>query len=271
MKFNDTNFLELKWRTIKYTEKKGLFQNDIQYGCGYIDDYELISDEYITRRLIQDKIYILLGMVSLENDSTQYNEYFRKRISELDLLANILSLMANIFTGMKMFYRFYSNNFNNYKIIEELFIKQNIKKEKIKQYSDIKNSENNKLFSLNDDLIEKCINKGNNNENTINDNYEDNNDESNSNNYLEDGDSKKIKKLSFYDFYLNNLYCCCKKQKNQNIIHICNKIVHKYASIDTLIKNQILLENLMKDYKWNDPNLNKIENNNLLIQLKTYL
>ena len=52
---------------------------------------------------------------------------------------------------------------------------------------------------------------------------------------------------------------------------MCNEIVYKYASIDGLIKNQILIENLFKDYKWNDPSLNNIENNNLIIQLKTYL
>ena len=53
-----------------------------------------------------------------------------------------------------------------------------------------------------------------------------------------------------------------KKKKPQKIIHKCNQIIEKYASIDMLIKNQILIENLLKDYKWNDPNLNNVENNN---------
>ena len=52
---------------------------------------------------------------------------------------------------------------------------------------------------------------------------------------------------------------------------MCNKIVYKYADIDSIIKNQILLENFFKDYKWNDPVLNNIENNDLFIQLETYL
>ena len=80
-----------------------------------------------------------------------------------------------------------------------------------------------------------------------------------------------MKKLHFFDFFLNNLYNCCKKQKPQKIIHTCNQIVYKYASIDNLIKNQILMENFLKDYKWNDPSLNNVENNDLFIQLKTYL
>ena len=77
--------------------------------------------------------------------------------------------------------------------------------------------------------------------------------------------------MRFFDFFLNNVYCCFKKKKAQKIIHECNEIVYKYASIDAIIKNQILMENFLKDYKWNDPSLNNVENNNLFIQLKTYL
>jgi hypothetical protein len=47
--------------------------------------------------------------------------------------------------------------------------------------------------------------------------------------------------------------------------------VSKYSSIDIMIKNQILFENLYQDYKWNDPGLNSIEKNNLFVQLNTYL
>ena len=43
------------------------------------------------------------------------------------------------------------------------------------------------------------------------------------------------------------------KEKNQNLIQLCNKIVYKYASIDSLVNNQILIENFFKDYKWNQP------------------
>ena len=58
----------------------------------------------------------------------EYTEYFRKRISELDIVANILSLIANIFTGVKFIFSFYSNNFNNFKIIEKLLDKKTAKK-----------------------------------------------------------------------------------------------------------------------------------------------
>jgi hypothetical protein len=49
---------------------------------------------------------------------------------------------------------------------------------------------------------------------------------------------------------------------------MCNKIVLKYTSIDNVLRNQIILGNLLKDYKWNDPSLNNINNNELIIQLK---
>ena len=132
--------------------------------------------------------------------------------------------------------------------------------------------ENNKFISINDDFNEKCLdknenidNKNNNNDNS--DNFEEekeNSEESNKN-------IQNIKKLHFYEFFLNNIYSLCKKKKNQNLIQLCNKIVYKYASIDSLVNNQILIENFFKDYKWNQPCLNDIKNNNIIIQLKTYL
>ena len=75
--------------------------------------------------------------------------------------------------------------------------------------------------------------------------------------------------MSFIDFFFNNIYCkWCKKIKNQEIINNTNDIIHKYLSIDSLLYNQIKLENLFIVYNWNNPLLNKIENNKMLIKLK---
>ena len=52
---------------------------------------------------------------------------------------------------------------------------------------------------------------------------------------------------------------------------MCNKIVYNYASMDNLIKNQILFENLFYEYEWNDLSLNNYEYINLFNQLKAYL
>ena len=197
----------------------------------------------------------------------EYTEYFRKRISELDIVANILSLIANIFTGVKFIFGFYSNNFNNFKIIEKLLDKKTAKKIIINKSQEMNDLENNKFIAIKDDLNEKCIDK----ESKENNHNEDNNYDTKEKEDDLSTNKTRLKKLHFFDFFLNNLYCCCKNQRPQKIIHTCNQIVYKYASIDNIIKNQILMENFLKDYIWNDPSLNNVENNNLFIQLKTYL
>ena len=92
------------------------------------------------------------------------------------------------------------------------------------------------------------------------------------NNDIDDADEESsivLNKLPFYEFYLNNIYSkFCWKMKNQEIINKTNEIIHKYLSIDTLLYNQIKLDNLFKDYKWNNPLLNSIKNNEMIMKLK---
>ena len=78
-----------------------------------------------------------------------------------------------------------------------------------------------------------------------------------------------LKKMHFYDFFFNNIYSkCCKRRRNQEIINNANDILYKYLSIDSLLYNQIKLESLFKDYKWNNPILNDIQTNQMIIKLK---
>ena len=79
-------------------------------------------------------------------------------------------------------------------------------------------------------------------------------------------------KLRFIDFLFNNIYIekLCKLNK-QKIIDQCNKIISKYYSIELVLYNQIMFENFLKDYKWNDPGLNNFDNNELIIQLKNFI
>ena len=75
-------------------------------------------------------------------------------------------------------------------------------------------------------------------------------------------------KINFMQFLLNNIYCKRKKRmKEQNVIDICNNILCKYISIDVILCNQIIFENLLKDYKWNDNDLKNIGNNSLVKKL----
>lgn len=54
----------------------------------------------------------------------------------------------------------------------------------------------------------------------------------------------------------------------QEIIDKCNEIILKYYSVENILYNQLMLEILLKDYKWNVPELNKLDNNKLILQLK---
>ena len=55
------------------------------------------------------------------------------------------------------------------------------------------------------------------------------------------------------------------------IISICNDIILKYYSIENIIHNQFIIENILEDYKWNNNNLKDIINNKAFIKLKNLL
>ena len=62
-----------------------------------------------------------------------------------------------------------------------------------------------------------------------------------------------LPKYSFIQFFLNNIYCknweiCSKYKVQQEIIYLYNAINMKYLSIDSILYNQIMIENLFKDY-----------------------
>ena len=271
LNYNITTFIDNYWRNILYSEKKPFWEKDYNDNCGYIENYRLDFYRYglseiPTFNVRHELIWIkVLCLIRFHNEHLQYIEYNRKAISLLYLAANILSLMSNIFLATKIFFRFYSKNFNNYKIIEKLLLNNN---EKIKKLSLSKSIELNQTnIDINENNKENLTNNSDNNNNSDNDCLINNsNVEQSESNKL----NKKLQKFHFFEFFLNNIYCCLKKYNSQKIIHLCNKIIYKYSSIDYLVRNQILMENLLKDYKWNDPSLNDIENNDLFKQINAY-
>ena len=87
-------------------------------------------------------------------------------------------------------------------------------------------------------------------------------------NTLVNEEERILPKLSFFEFYFIYIYFkICKRRKNQEIINICDKIIFKYISIDNVLYNLIRLENLFKDYKWNNPRLNYLKNNEIIKEL----
>ena len=66
--------------------------------------------------------------------------------------------------------------------------------------------------------------------------------------------------------FASYLFCQNSKKykKNKKFISLCDKILLKYMAVDSILYNQIILENLFKDYKWNDGHFYIIENNELI-------
>ena len=284
--FDNITVIPSNWHNIIYKEKKGLFKENIQEIHGYIDSY--YSYTVLTKyKTIKDKRYRILAAFFINNLHIKETEYERTEKSLLDYIANVFSFYSNVFFIAKIIFRFYSQNFDNYKIMEKIIQKNyyNIKNDKniIFELSRNNNSINDydKILNIDNNLKpNSLINNNYFNEKKIfineNNYYEDNDYEDNEDNDYDDNATKKgIKKFRFIHYFLNNLYCkcckCCSKFKSQEIIHKCNEIILKYASIDYILYNQILLENLFKDYRWNNPELNNIDSNELIFKLKTLI
>ena len=66
-------------------------------------------------------------------------------------------------------------------------------------------------------------------------------------------DNFQLSKITFIHFILKHIkYKNKNMRKKYDIIETCNNILFKYISIETILYNQIIFENLLKDYKWNE-------------------
>ena len=45
----------------------------------------------------------------------------------------------------------------------------------------------------------------------------------------------------------------------------------RYLSLDSILYNQIMIENLFRDYKWNNSLLNNVKNSEIILKLKTLI
>jgi len=271
---------KIYWEHIRYKEEKSGFlklYNDFigKEDIFYAGQFSTNSESYV----LEDGYTFgnetrLLGIINLDNAVDKYREYKRKKVSRLDVLANIGALSSTIYGILvKCFALIYSKNFDNYKIIDKILsqkLKVNYNENKVKNkkeielsVNDFNNSMNDEFYLENNLIINDADNNSNYNTNNYNNNYNINNMEPNS----------TLPRLRFFDFFLNNIYNnkCCYKSNKQELLSICNKILYRYISIDYVLYNQIKLENLFKDYKWNNPKLNDVENNDLIIALKNYI
>ena len=262
----------LNWEAVKYKEENGvakifnLTKKDDKYD--YISGY-ISSSSWILNDDIEDDKgddLKLLAHVNLRMVNIGYIQYKRKKHGVLDVVSKVGALFSTIKVFFIFILKYYSNSFDNYKLVEKILNKNN---------TNTKNEKNKKIFHLMEDISDNDNDKDNKllNKDDIPDNdnkllikkdinyEEDSNDDENQ-------EIRKLIKFSFFDFYFNNIYCKKFHKIKQEIINLYNEISCKYLSVDTIIYNQMMLENLFKDYKWNNPSLNSIENNELVIKLK---
>ena len=271
------DFYLFDWKIIKYEEESsfvGMFRKTKEtYGGEFseTEKYSIPSEGMdkinVTNNQTNETYYFQLAAVIRFNDDNfgYYDHYSRDRISIFDAIANICALITTLYGVVTfIFCGFYSNSFDNYKIIEKIISRSaylNIKslkdeppKEQIKLKEQIESDKGETLLEVKEDSDDKKM---------LDDDI----------NKEKDNISKplfRIPKFHFYDFLYNNVYGdCCKPSTTQGIISSCNDLISKYYSIDAVIYNQLRLENLFKDYKWNNPQLNSITNNDLILQIKT--
>ena len=274
----NTNIVYLNWEVIEYEEEKGVFGKTLDNTLGignkyYAGDYKSITtftDDGHMKTLPQtlwqmrdpdgNYFILLLYLKSIPVDN-EYERYSRKKVSVLDILANIASLSSTALNLMGLVYGIlYAENYNNYKIIENILTK----KMKVNINKDTKNEgdlEKVKI-ELKGDLIEKNLI-----EKSIND--------QDSDDIIEDeGEKMKSSSLNisiprFIDFLFHKFYSkCCGYSSRHILINSCNDIVAKYTTIENILYNQMRLECLWKDYKWNNPQFQKMDKEDLILDLK---
>ena len=253
IEFNEnTNIAFLNWELIEYEEDKGIFFNtfdrirgkeNIFYGGDFKSMENFVDDGRVRFMLQNQEINqeIILLFLEIHPNHLQHDKYTRNQVSFLNVLADISALSSTILDLISLVYGFlYSQNYDNYKIVESILTK----KMRIKIDNKIEEKEEIKI-ELKNNLIE-------------NDSQSEEKEKiDEENNYNEDKDNKKgsisLPFMRFYDFLIHELYFkCCGHSKKQSLIDSCNDIVAKYTTIENLIYNQIRLENLLNDYKWNN-------------------
>ena len=111
------------WEVVKYKDEKSLFDTftnrKTEYNYGHLkSDVLNYVKTYNSFQLgILEKGYLVLGIINFKNDHDEYLLYKRRKISPLDVIANIGALFSTIKTFFDVFLSFYSKNFNNYKIV----------------------------------------------------------------------------------------------------------------------------------------------------------
>ena len=286
-----TLYLDFKLSSIYYEEKKGIQRlfdyitnTKRKYQISYIEENTLKIEHYPAQ--YYKKEYYIISKIYTEPMDI-YEKFMRNKFTILNVIANISALVSTFKTIFIWFYQFYSKKYDNYKVVEKILSNELPKEKNIIKFNDkninisdktelskqnIQKNENDldimAIPLIKDDSDKEKENKFSINseekEEEINDNIKNENEENN----LINEEGRVLPKLCFYEFYLNKFYFkICKRRKKQEIINICNKLIFKYISIDYIIYTLMKLENLFEDYKWNNPELNSIKDNEIIKEL----
>ena len=245
---------------------------------GQIENYELEDDsDNEDNKAIYDNEtdteYKFICFMYIINILDGIHLYKRKAITLMDYLANIAALGSTIFNLLtKIFGTLYSKNFDNYKIVENILSKEIKKVRKVKLNDKIESKFNLESNLIDDDIEENYKNNLYNDRNSLNNENDDKNDVDNMNEDEDVDKISKLPKLRFYEFFFNLVYSkCCTYIKRQKLIDTCDQILSNYFSIENILYNQILFENLLTDYHWNNPKLKSIHENELILELNKYI
>ena len=277
--FNKPTQYSLYWKVIKYKEQIGLFDSirgkKKEYFAGYLTDDEMtpIPNQYEFSLSFKYKV---IGKIKLFNYHLDYDQYKRIPKSFLTILANIGALFSTFKGILVTIFKFYSNSYDNHKMIKTILSKK-LKKfssnnDNDKDDNDNKNKKNikNKIYQLMpiNDINDDSDNDNDNITNNNNDNLLIKNLINNKNDEINDNEIIYLNKISFIHYLLNNIYYKKLDFNVQERIETCNEIVKNYMSYENILYNQMILENLLSDYNWNNPKLKYLNNNQLINKLK---
>jgi hypothetical protein len=265
-----------EWEVMIYQDQKSfldlLFNNNKEYIFGHFKNdgpekekkYFNLNKHTIINK--GDNYFLVVSQSTFSYNFYEYLLYKRKRISFFDVIGKILAYLPTLKSFFSIIFSLYSNKIDNYEILEKI----------LNPAKDINKKIELEKFNISEIIPDDGKNKDKEKQ-TGQKKTEPLIDKSSSNNISEKPDNNRIDevpqialdKFSCFSFLFNNIYSkCCGTNKNQEKINKINDIVCKYISIESLIYNQIKIENLFKDYKWNNKILNNIQSNTMINQLK---
>ena len=205
----------------------------------------------------ENDVYRIFGNIYFLINKYNWSHYKRTEKSILETFSHICSIgLVGLNIVTKMIFLFYSRFFDNYKIVQHLLFG------------------NDTLIRRNIEISKKLTNKKQeplninlSNSENVDENGIDYENKSQPEENVGQTDINFPEKLSCCSFVFNCFFCGCCNKKNQILISKCGDIISEYYSVEKIIYNQLLMENLIEDYKWNNIKLKNIRENKSIISL----